>query len=61
MSEESAWRESFDTFMGKFAHHFVRSESRENAKLYVRGLLSGAARKNSIDKFYITIYVTKLV
>jgi len=40
------WSESFDEFMSKFDDLYVRSESREKAKLYVRGLLADVQRKN---------------
>lgn len=40
------WSESFDEFMNQFDDLFLRSESREKAKLYVRGLLADVERKN---------------
>lgn len=40
------WSESFDEFMSKFDDLYIRSESREKAKLYVRGLLAEVQRKN---------------
>lgn len=40
------WSESFEDFMSEFADLYLRSESREKAKLYVRGLLADVQRKN---------------
>src|SRR5436309_11215699 len=42
-----AWQEEFERFHKRFADLFERSESREQAKKYVRGLLAQADRKNS--------------
>jgi SRSO17 transposase len=41
------WLEAFDEFMSEFDDLFLRSESREKAKLYVRGLLADVERKNA--------------
>ena len=47
-SEElEAWQEDFEQFHARFADLFERSESREQAKKYLRGLLAQADRKNS--------------
>jgi SRSO17 transposase len=42
-----AWQEAFEPFHARFADLFERSESREQAKKYLRGLLAQAERKNS--------------
>jgi SRSO17 transposase len=42
-----AWQEDFEQFHARFADLFERSESREQAKKYLRGLLAQADRKNS--------------
>ena len=42
----SAWSESFATYFSPFASHFMRSETRESAQLYMRGLLADVRRKN---------------
>ena len=49
MTEEELeqWQEEFDAFHARFADLFERSESREQARTYLRGLLSEAQRKNS--------------
>ncbi len=49
MTEEELeqWQEEFEAFHARFADLFERSESREQAKKYVRGLLAPAERKNS--------------
>jgi SRSO17 transposase len=49
MTEEELeeWQEDFDAFHARFADLFERSESREQAKKYLRGLLTEAQRKNS--------------
>jgi len=41
------WQEEFDAFHARFADLFERSESREQARKYLRGLLTEAERKNS--------------
>src|SRR2546430_12779062 len=47
-SEElEAWQEDFEQFHAQFADLFERSESREQAKKYLRGVLAQADRKNS--------------
>ena len=40
------WLDSFEAFHVRFAHLFVRSESREQAAKYLRGLLAPLERKN---------------
>lgn len=40
------WREEFERFHARFADLFERSESREQAKKYLRGLLAHVGRKN---------------
>lgn len=40
------WRDSFEAFHARFAHLFSRSESREQAVKYLRGLLAPVERKN---------------
>jgi len=40
------WRDSFEAFHARFAHLFVRRESREQAAKYLRGLLAPVERKN---------------
>ncbi|MDQ7026777.1 MAG: IS701 family transposase [Anaerolineae bacterium] len=45
--DTKSWSESFDEFMSQFDDLFLRSESREKAKLYVRGLLADVERKNA--------------
>ena len=49
MMEETweRWEEEFDAFHARFADLFERSESREQARKYLRGLLTEAQRKNS--------------
>jgi SRSO17 transposase len=49
MTEEELeqWQDDFEAFHARFADLFERSESREQAKKYVRGLLTEAQRKNS--------------
>ena len=49
MTEEELeqWQEDFEAFHARFADLFERSESREQAKKYLRGLLTEAQRKNS--------------
>ncbi|GAC1401520.1 MAG: IS701 family transposase [Ktedonobacteraceae bacterium] len=47
IKELEAWREEFEQFHARFADLFERSESREQAKKYLRGLLAQADRKNS--------------
>jgi SRSO17 transposase len=41
------WQDDFEAFHARFADLFERSESREQAKKYLRGLLTEAERKNS--------------
>jgi len=45
--ELEQWQEEFEAFHARFADLFERSESREQAKKYLRGLLTEAERKNS--------------
>src|SRR5437764_14302484 len=41
------WQEDFEAFHARFADLFERSESREQVRKYLRGLLTEAQRKNS--------------
>ena len=41
------WADEFTAFHTRFGHLFSRSESREQAVKYLRGLLSSVERKNS--------------
>src|SRR5947209_7612040 len=45
--ELEQWQEDFDAFHARFADLFERGESREQARKYLRGLLTEAQRKNS--------------
>ncbi len=49
MTEEEweQWQDEFEVFHARFADLFERSESRQQARKYLRGLLTGAERKNS--------------
>src|SRR5437016_1067828 len=49
MTEEELeqWQEEFEAFHARFADLFERSESRDQARHYLRGLLTEAERKNS--------------
>ena len=47
LEELEQWQESFEQFHARFADLFERSESREQAKKYLRGLLANVGRKNS--------------
>jgi SRSO17 transposase len=49
MTEEELeqWQEEFEAFHAREASLFERSESREQARKYLRGLLTEAERKNS--------------
>src|SRR5579859_1877333 len=47
IEELEAWQEAFEQFHARFADLFERSESREQSKKYLRGLLAQAERKNS--------------
>lgn len=40
------WEESFEVFLSGYDDVFMRSETREKAKLYIRGLLADVERKN---------------
>ena len=42
----AAWTADLDAMAARLAPHFGRAELREHARAYVRGLLSGAERKN---------------
>ncbi len=44
--ELEQWQDEFDAFHARFADLFERSESREQARKYLRGLLGQAERKN---------------
>ncbi len=43
----AAWTTSFETFFAQFGAFYQRSETRESARLYMRGLLAEVKRKNS--------------
>jgi SRSO17 transposase len=45
--ELSCWAESFAEFCGRFDDLFARSETRQQAQKYVRGLLAPRERKTS--------------
>ncbi len=47
IEELEQWQDEFDAFHARFADLFERSESREQARKYLRGLLAQAERKNS--------------
>ncbi len=47
IEELEQWQEEFEAFHARFADLFERSESREQASKYLRGLLAQADRKNS--------------
>src|SRR5258705_11426125 len=47
IEELEEWQEAFEQFHARFADLFERSESREQAKKYLRGLLAQVERKNS--------------
>ncbi len=47
IEELEEWQEEFEQFHARFADLFERSESREQARKYLRGLLATASRKNS--------------
>ena len=44
--ELESWAEDFEAFHARFAHLFARSEPREQAAKYMRGLLGPVERKN---------------
>src|SRR3990170_4167245 len=46
LDDLDGWRDSFEAFHARFAHLFVRRESREQAAKYLRGLLAPVERKN---------------
>lgn len=45
--EMEGWREDFEGFHARFSHLFPRSEPREQAAKYMRGLVANVPRKNS--------------
>jgi SRSO17 transposase len=45
LEDSQAWHSSFTNFMAAFGRFFKRSEGRENAARYVRGLLADVKRK----------------
>src|SRR5712691_4296752 len=45
--ELEQWQDEFEAFHARFADLFERSESREQVRKYLRGLLTEAQRKNS--------------
>ncbi len=47
LEELEQWQEAFEQFHARFADLFERSESREQARKYLRGLLAPVLRKNS--------------
>src|SRR5260370_32209128 len=47
LAELDQWCEAFEQFHARFADLFERSESREQARKYLRGLLANVGRKNS--------------
>lgn len=46
LTNEQSWQTAFTSFMEPFGRFFKRSESRESAARYVRGLLADVKRKN---------------
>ena len=46
LAKAEAWTGAFEEFMAEFDDCFLRQELKDNAKLYVRGLLSDVKRKN---------------
>jgi SRSO17 transposase len=47
VEELEEWAEDLEAFQARFAHLFARSEPREQAAKYLRGLLGSMERKNS--------------
>jgi SRSO17 transposase len=47
VEELEEWAEDLEAFQARFAHLFARSEPREQAAKYLRGLLAPVERKNS--------------
>jgi hypothetical protein len=47
LEQGSPWSNLFDAFIAPLASYFPRSESRESARQYGRGLLAEVRRKNS--------------
>ena len=46
VSEIDQYATEFEAFQSRFGRFFVRSEPREAARQYVRGLLTTVSRKN---------------
>lgn len=46
LAELDRWQDSFEAFHARLGHVFARSETREQAKKYLRGLLAPSGRKN---------------
>ena len=46
LATEEVWQGAFESYMAKFDGCFYRHEQADNTRLYVRGLLSDAKRKN---------------
>jgi SRSO17 transposase len=46
LTNGKAWQEAFRAFFAPFGRFFKRSESRDSAQRYIRGLLSDVKRKN---------------
>lgn len=46
-NELDMWADDFQGFHARFNHLFVRSETREQSKKYIRGLMATIERKNS--------------
>ena len=47
ITELDNWAEDFEDFHARFGHLFARSETREQSKKYIRGLMATIERKNS--------------
>jgi SRSO17 transposase len=47
ITELDNWADDFEKFHARFGHLFARSETREQSKKYVRGLMATIERKNS--------------
>jgi hypothetical protein len=46
LSAEAVWREAFDDVCERIGPVFARSQTRQRAQAYLRGLLSPVERKN---------------
>jgi SRSO17 transposase len=46
LKQMNEWAQEFEDFHARFSHLFARSEPREEARQYLRGLLAPVARKN---------------